>query len=212
MNGSPAAVSWSANRVDVFARGADNALWHTWWTGRRWEPWQSLGGVLLSDPAVSSWAPGRLDVFVIGEQHVMYHITWNGTWSGFGSLGGYCLQDPGATSWGPNRIDLFTLGADNLLYHRVWNGSSWGGWDEEVPGYWFSGPAVASPGVGRVDVFLESSAAGQPVGHLYWAGGWYQDSEGGSLTSAPAAVGSFRRLDVFVRGTDGSLWHASTGI
>ncbi len=210
--GGPAAVSWSANRIDVFARGANNALWHTWWNGAAWAPWQSLGGVLLSDPAVSSWAPGRLDVFVVGEQRVMYHIAWTGTtWSSFASLGGYCLDDPGATSWGPNRIDLFTLGVGNLLYHKIWNGSSWSPWVQEVPGYWFSGPAAASSGVGRVDVFLESSATGQPMGHVYWAGAWYEDNEGGSLTSTPAAVGSYRRLDVFVRGTDGNLWHTSTG-
>ncbi len=209
--GSPAAVSWSANRIDVFARGADNALWHTWWNGAVWEPWQSLGGVLLSDPTVSSWAPGRLDVFVVGGGHVMYHTWWDGTWHNFESLGGYCLLDPGAASWGPNRIDLFTLGANNLLYHRVWNGS-WGPWVQAVPGYWFSGPTVASPGVGRVDAFLESSATGQPLAHVYWAGAWYQDSEGGSLTAAPAAVASYRRLDVFVRGTDGNLWHSFTGI
>ena len=28
---SPAAVSWGPNRIDVFARGTDNALWHKFW-------------------------------------------------------------------------------------------------------------------------------------------------------------------------------------
>jgi hypothetical protein len=203
-------VSWGSNRIDVFARGGDNALWHRWWNGVRWYGWERLGGVLLSAPAVASWSPNRLDVFVIGAQNAMYHLFWNGAWHPYELLGGYALQDPGAVSWGPNRVDVFTLGVNNLLYHRYWNGS-WSAWRQEVPGFWFSGPSVASPGVGRLDVFLESGNAGQPLGHEIWTGAWSEDSEGGSLTAAPAAVDSYRRLDVFVRGTDGSLWHTFIG-
>jgi len=207
---SPAAVSWGSNRIDVFVRGSDNALWHRWWNGARWYGWERLGGILLSAPAVASWSPNRLDVFVVGAQHVMYHLFWTGAWHPYQSLGGYALQDPGAVSWGPNRVDLFTLGVNNLLYHRYWNGS-WSPWRQEVPGYWFSGPSVASPGFGRLDVFLEAGNAGQPLGHEAWTGAWSGDSEGGSLTAAPAAVDSYRRLDVFVRGTDGNLWHTFIG-
>jgi hypothetical protein len=207
---SPAAVSWGPNRIDVFVRGADNALWHLWWDGHAWRGWERLGGFLLSAPAVASWSSNRLDVFVIGGGHAMYHLAWSGVWHPFESLGGYGVQDPGAASWGPNRVDVFTLSSNNLLYRRFWNGS-WSGWSQEVPGFWFSGPSVASPAFGRLDVFLESSDTGQPMGHAFWAGAWYEDSEGGSLTSAPGAVGSYRRLDVFVRGTDGNLWHTFVG-
>jgi hypothetical protein len=34
----PDAVSWGPNRMDVFVRGTDNALWHTWWDGTAWRP------------------------------------------------------------------------------------------------------------------------------------------------------------------------------
>jgi hypothetical protein len=210
LSSSPAAVSWGSNRIDVFARGADNALWHRWWDGRAWWGWERLGGALLSAPAVASWGPNRLDIFVVGAQHAMYHLYWDGTWHPFGWLAGYALRDPGAVSWGPGRVDVFTLGVNNLLYHQYWNGS-WSGWRQDVPGYWFSGPSVASPALGRLDVFLESSNAGQPLAHAYWIGAWLQDSEGGSLTAAPAAVASYRRLDVLARGTDGNLWHTFIG-
>jgi hypothetical protein len=136
---------------------------------------------------------------------------WNGAWYPFENLGGYCLQDPAANSWGPNRIDVFTLGSNGLLNHKIWSGSWWTGWQQDVPGFWFSGPSVASPAFGRLDAFLESSNAGQPMGHVSWTTAWLEDSEGGSLTSAPGAVGSFRRLDVFVRGVDGNLFHTFTG-
>jgi hypothetical protein len=206
LSGSPAAVSWGPNRIDVFVRGADTALWHMYWDGRQWRPWELLGGSFLSAPAVASWAPNRLDVFIVGAQHAMYHIAWYGAWYPFEWLGGYCLQDPAATSWGPNRIDVFALGSNRMLYHQAWIGG-WTGWQQNVPGFWFSGPSAASPAVGRLDVFLESSNAGQPMGHVAWSNAWSEDSIGGSLTSAPGAVGSYRRLDVFVRGTDGNLFH-----
>lgn len=28
---TPGAVSWGANRIDTFARGMDNHMWHKWW-------------------------------------------------------------------------------------------------------------------------------------------------------------------------------------
>ena len=37
-------------RLEVFARGTDNALWHIWQTAPNngWSGWASLGGVLFS--------------------------------------------------------------------------------------------------------------------------------------------------------------------
>ena len=31
LTSGPAAASWSEGRLDVFARGTDNALWHRWY-------------------------------------------------------------------------------------------------------------------------------------------------------------------------------------
>ena len=39
--GQPAASSWGADRIDVFANGRDGELWHIWWNGREWVPWQT---------------------------------------------------------------------------------------------------------------------------------------------------------------------------
>jgi hypothetical protein len=71
------------NRIDVFVRGTDNALWHKWWDGTSWgqpktERWESLGGVLTSGPGASSWAANRLDVFVRGTDNALWHKWWDG--------------------------------------------------------------------------------------------------------------------------------------
>ena len=77
---APAAVSWGPNRIDVFARGTDSALWHKWFAGS-WSDWESLGGILTSGPAVCSWASARLDVFVRGTDSALWHKWWDGSWS-----------------------------------------------------------------------------------------------------------------------------------
>jgi hypothetical protein len=65
--------SWSANRLDCFVRGTNNAMYHKWWNGSRWSGWENLGGVLTSDPAAVSWGPNRIDTFVRGTNNAMYH-------------------------------------------------------------------------------------------------------------------------------------------
>ncbi len=53
LTSAPAVASWADNRLDVFARGQNRALWHKWWDGSRWSDWEDLGGVLTSAPADS---------------------------------------------------------------------------------------------------------------------------------------------------------------
>ncbi|WP_218117423.1 hypothetical protein [Photorhabdus luminescens] len=58
-------------RLEVFVRGADNALWHIWQTtpNSGWSDWQSLGNTITSNPAVYANADGRLEVFVRGADY-----------------------------------------------------------------------------------------------------------------------------------------------
>ena len=82
----PACVSWSANRIDCFARGTDNAMWHRWWDGAAWAGWESLGGILTSDPQCTSWSANRIDCFGRGLDNALWHRSWNGaSWSGWAS-------------------------------------------------------------------------------------------------------------------------------
>ena len=36
LTSGPGVSSWAVNRLDVFVRGTDNALWHKWWNGSNW--------------------------------------------------------------------------------------------------------------------------------------------------------------------------------
>jgi len=88
LTSAPAVASWADNRLDVFARGQNRALWHKWWDGSRWSDWEDLGGVLTSAPAAVSWGPNRIDVFAVGTNQSLWHLWWDGRrWSQWEDLG-----------------------------------------------------------------------------------------------------------------------------
>lgn len=199
-------ASWSPNRLDVFARGADNALYHRAWTGRGWSGWESLGGSLTSDPAAVSWGNGRIDVFARGVDNALYHKVYSGSWSAWEALGGALASGPAVASWGPGRLDVFVQGNDNAVYHRAYSGS-WGGW-ESLGGALTSDPTAVSWGSGRIDVFARGTD--NALYHRVWNGngwgGW--ESLGATLGSAPTSASwAPNRLDVFALAPDNSLMH-----
>jgi hypothetical protein len=129
-NATPSVVSWASNRLDVFALGSDNRMYHRTWDTVGWQAWEPLGGVFNSAPAVASWGPGRLDVLGLGLDNQMYHKAWDGTqWlpsrTGWEPLGGVFNSAPAVASWGPRRLDVFGLGLDNQMYHKAWDGTRW---------------------------------------------------------------------------------------
>jgi hypothetical protein len=72
----PAVTSWSANRLDLFAKGTDNALYHMTWDGTQWSSWYDLGGTFQDAPAAVSWGPNRIDVCVHGDTGHIGHYWW----------------------------------------------------------------------------------------------------------------------------------------
>ena len=87
--GDPALVLNPGGWLEVFVRGPDDAVWHSWqW---QWSPWSSLGGVITSNPAVTA-APQRslLSLWAKGTDQAMYenYSSANLGWSGWTSRGG----------------------------------------------------------------------------------------------------------------------------
>src|SRR6202035_3085363 len=69
---APTAVSWGENRLDLFARGTDNAVWHKWWDGSNWGGWESLGGQITGPVTAVSWGENRLDLFARGTDNAVW--------------------------------------------------------------------------------------------------------------------------------------------
>jgi hypothetical protein len=78
-----AAVTWSADRLDIFGLGTDDQMYHKSWQGN-WGPsltgFDALGGKFNSPPCAVAWGPQRLDIFGLGTDNSMYHKWWNGSW------------------------------------------------------------------------------------------------------------------------------------
>ena len=111
----PDISSWGLDRVDVFAKGTENALWTRTWNGSAWSVWGFLGGTLTSGPGAVSWGNNRIDVVARAANGSVAHWWWNGAGWFTDNLGGTTPSDPELSSWGPDRLDVFVRGAENSL-------------------------------------------------------------------------------------------------
>jgi hypothetical protein len=71
-------------RADVFVRGPRGDLLHTFWNGREWSSFESLGmpGAPFTAAAPACvWGRYRLDVFASAADGKLYNAWWDGTWS-----------------------------------------------------------------------------------------------------------------------------------
>ncbi len=191
---APSVVSWGTGRLDVFALGSDNLIYHRWFDNNVWNStnWESLGsqsmtgfaqGSFISAPAAVSMTSGRLDVFAVGQDGNLYrkwleNSVWNPsatTWEGMGSYRGVLFNsDPVAVSWGTNRLDVFVSGTDSQIYHLgglvgFSPGLNW----EQLPEktHICSTPAAATWGNNRLDVV--NLGAGNLLSHDWWDGSWH---------------------------------------
>jgi hypothetical protein len=106
--GGPATSSLAVGRhrdgtLDVFARGADNALRHAWQTepgSTEWSGWKQMSGTLHGAPTMGQDDDGRLHVFVRRADGALWRLGETDAlnrWGEWGSLGGNVF-DPVAAS------------------------------------------------------------------------------------------------------------------
>jgi len=193
------ACSWAANRLDAFATGTDDALWHLWYNGS-WQPWESLGGNLTSDPAAVSWSPGVIDVFARGPDLALRHIWFDKKgWRGWLSLGA-----PASTAWNGQPMWI--------------NTDPWTNLTPPAGCGLLSHPAVASWGKDRLDVFVFAQTPANRGVNLWqltyddgWSANWNNlgqppgDIFAGGTSPAAVSWGK-NRIDIVALGEDG-LWH-----
>ena len=205
--GEPDATTWGGGRIDVVARGTDNAVWHRWYDGGNWGPWESLGGGSFFSPSTVSWGGGRLDVFVTGTDQQLWQKAWSpGGWTSWIPMGGGLSSAPDAAAWAPNRLDLVARGLDGALWHRAWYGE-WGGW-ESLGGQILGGGAAVSSTAGRLDIIVRGTD--DTVFRKTWNAGWtgWSPFGGGKTDSDPDAMANNGKTTVVVRGGNTQLYYA----
>ena len=121
INGGPDACSWGGQRLDVFARGTDNYIWHKYRDEQgAWHEWESLGGMrMTSDPSAVARSSGQMSVFARGENNQIWTKTYisDDRWGPWLSLGGTLAGGPDATRTADSRIDVFARGARGEVLH-----------------------------------------------------------------------------------------------
>jgi hypothetical protein len=214
------AVSTGSSTVNVFARGADGALWFTAYRAdTSIGVWERRGGLLApgTAPSAVSSGGGDMDVFVEGADRqlwVDHYSSASDSWT-WSAHGGVLAGTPSAVSPAAGIADAFVEGADHALW--LWSSSPSPGHWTGLGGRLAARPAAASSFSGTVDALVEGTDAvlyhwssGDPVtGGVTTNPGW--ETVGGRLAAAPASASwGNGRLDVLVRGTDSTLWHAWT--
>jgi hypothetical protein len=164
--GTPSATSWAPGRVDVYCKGADNAVYRDYWTASTgWSGWIAQGGTIVADPASFTWAANNLDAYVVGTDNQIYHQYWDGsafipgptTWQQ--DLPEITTQYGVAVStWGVGRQDMF-VNTGSAIAHNWYNYGWNGDWDETItpPVAPISAPSAVSWGVDRIDVVVLGS-------------------------------------------------------
>lgn len=204
----------SQDRLDIFARGADNAVHYRWFGGNPWTgaPWQSLGGVVTSDPTAVALGPGLVYVFARGVDNALYY-KWlsRGAPADWHNLGGVLTSGPAACSTGSQRLDVFVRGTDNTIYYKWSDGSNWSDW-HSLGGVFTSDPVAMAL---RESAWIFARGTDEAIYFRWVRSGDPANSSGwqrleGRWTSAPAACSpdpDHDVFDVFTRGTDNALWH-----
>ena len=147
---APVLAANTQGRLELFAVGADRALWHIWQTtpSGGWSDWTSHGSppgsqLISNTPGMAAGADGRLELFACSSDGQLWHIwqtTPSGGWSSWTSHGRPPQTDPTVQPgvWltpavalnSARRLELFVTSHDNLLWH-IWQtapGQGWSGW------------------------------------------------------------------------------------
>jgi hypothetical protein len=200
-------------RVEVFAIGSDNSVWHmTQSLTGAWSGWQALGG-WARQIDVGTNADGHLEVFAIGADYAMWH-TWqaapnSAVWTGWYSFGGYVKQIAVGRDL-DRRLEVFAINANNGV-SNIWQltGGGWSGWNNGLGGF-VKQIAISNEADGRLDLFAVNAINGvshiaQVVPNGNW-GGW-DNSLGGFVWQITVDHNADGRLDLFGIGADHAVWH-----
>ncbi len=231
----PPSIAQNADgRLEAFTVGTDGALWHIYQVAPNdtWSSWTPRGKPpnlnAINAPIVAQNADGRLEAFTIGSDGALWHVwqtTPNGLWSNWFSSG-----QPTASVRNTSlsltvsqnldgRLEAFTTGSDGALWH-IWQTTPNGAWSNWASLGLPRSVSITSPPTveknkdGRLEVLVSGHDGAlwhiwQTVPGSVW-GNW--DSLGTppniAINLSPfVSKNADGRLEAFVNGSDGALWH-----
>ena len=154
--GAPAVVAVNNNRLMVFGRGGDNALYVNTYDGANWSGYAGLGGNLTSDP-VAVVRGGVVDVFGRNVGGDIVSRRWNGSfWEDWYSLGGWLSE---------GNIDAVATKTDNIF---VFARAGQTAWVNQLDGGWIGWQSLGEAVVGDPSAVVGAvlRPVRQGLGHL----------------------------------------------
>ncbi len=221
--GTPATVTDSAGRLEVFARTANNTIVRYYQSAPGADSWDGpelLGAErFTSDPSAVNWPGHGLMVFARRTGGLMGIDSQAGTgvtssWSGWHSFGTIAVGQPVAVAnHGDGHPEVFAVASDGgSLIHAYDQGRGWKGWSPLAQGSAFTGvPAVNKDATGRVEVLVRTT-----TGYLesFWQGhpgfgSWNTALIGSGIVGDPALIAAGGQLEVFAERAGGSLGYST---
>ncbi|GCF07758.1 hypothetical protein KDI_13220 [Dictyobacter arantiisoli] len=215
-------------RLEVFARGSDNNIWHNYQLNANgaggWVGWGTLQSnqTFNGNPVVAVNKNGTLEIFARGSDNNIWHnyqAQPGAGWVGWGTLqSGHTFSgDPDVIMNTDGRLEVFARGSDNNIWHnyQAQPGAGWVGWGTLQSGQVFQGhPSAVLNTDGRVEVFARGSdnniwhnyqlAAGGTGG---WAG-WGAIQSGYQFKDSPTVgMNADGRVEIFAVNNDNNIWH-----
>jgi hypothetical protein len=183
----PSAVMYgdSYEKMLVFVRGWDHALWSRTFVNGSWNDWVSSGHTLASAPHAIVVGGETLVVFVLGSDSAIWYMMG----SEWHSLGGTFTSAPYPVTDG-KRIFVFANDTDRAVRWRMWDGSHWNDW-QSLGGTFMSPPIANCPIEDLPYVYALGIDSG--IWRKRWAGQTWFDWEllGTGLLSLPATTTRF---------------------
>jgi hypothetical protein len=230
---SPAVGVDSSTGVQaVFAVGTDNIL-QSFSDQYGVGGWTSHPGVSLRpSPAAAQSvtnAPnpqGRYEVFAVGNDGALWHTFQTAVGNGYSDWVSFGAPPSGPLSGSPviapsqdGRLEVFVVGSDGALWHiwqpgppDVW--SSWFSHGAASGGAITGSPALLMDAFGKLELLVVGAdGALWQINQVAPSDGWsdwfsHGQPPGVALTGSPTLTSSNDgRLELFVIGADGALWH-----
>ncbi len=186
LSGDPVTMRDLADYLHVLGRGMDGALWERQEDNGHgaWQDWRSIGGWMTYDRPVVMGSLYGMVVVVVGGDYGIYanfnYIGGSWGWSGWQALGGTATTGIGGAQSGactPNTDDPRYCDYPAYVFWRDVDGELYENWEAHKPGGWN----------GRI-----------PMGGVF---------PNPSPSPPVVARNGDGRLEVFMIGMDGALWH-----
>lgn len=216
--------------VDLFVTGVDGAVWSTFFENddEGWRPWFPIHSEVKMQrgATVTAMKPfeGHIDLYVTGTDGAVWSAFFEndaGGWRGWMNITNEPHMQPGATVTTlvafDGHVDLFVTGTDGAVWSTFFEGhSDWARWftiHAEVKMQPGATITALQPFEGHVDLFVTGTDGA--VWSTFFendGGGWrpwftihaeVRMQPGSTVTALQPFEG---HVDLFVTGTDGSVW------